>query len=313
MLQMLVYWGAYAYFPALVFALWLAVRGGWRSRTAIALILAPLTILAWARFAEPALLHVKRANIHIAPEGTDTRPLRIALFADTHFGKFDNAMPMARIVDRINALDVDLVLIAGDFVYHPTARQIDAEIGALAGLSAPAFAVLGNHDVGAPGADLRNALSSALAKTPVTLLNDETALIEIAGQSIAVSGLRDLWDARAPINFNPPDVGAAPHIVIAHNPDTVMHLPGNIKFDLMVSGHTHGGQIRLPGLYRSAIPVEGPFDRDMHSWPMPDGTERGVWVTSGTGQVGLPMRFLVPPRIDVLTLHVPNGPAPSAD
>jgi len=74
---------------------------------------------------------------------------------------------------------------------------------------------------------------------------------------------------------------------------------------LMLAGHTHGGQVRIPGLYQHVLPVTGPFDRELHRFTSPAG-ERLVYVTTGTGMVGVPMRFLMPPRVDILTVHLPD-------
>ena len=73
----------------------------------------------------------------------------------------------------------------------------------------------------------------------------------------------------------------------------------------MLAGHTHGGQIRIPLLYKHMIPTRWPFDKGLYIYPSRTGG-RLVYVTPGTGMVGLPMRFLMPPRIDILTVHLPE-------
>jgi len=307
MVQMLVYHGAYAFFPFLALAALAVARGGRVLRWATLLALVPACILAWSRFIEPAMLNTKRADIILAGATSRSETVRIALFADTHFGKFGNALPMARIVDAVNRQDVDLVLIAGDMVYRPRPEQIRSEMAELARLQAPAMAILGNHDVGQPGPDLRDDVRSALEDAGVTLLEDEVRLLDVAGHRLAVSGLRDLWDGPAiDTAFAAAIPKGVPHITLAHNPDTAMHLPAVFDYDLMLSGHTHGGQVRLPFLFRFAIPCEGDWDKDMHIWTDGAGVERPVWVTPGTGMVGLPFRFLQPPRVDILTLHLPE-------
>lgn len=312
MVALFTYYGAYGVFPFLALAAYLIARGEgfWRWVMLIALI--PAVTVAWARFAEPAWLRTERAEIVLAGATADGPSLRIALFADTHVGKFGNAPSLARIVDQVNQQDVDLVLIAGDLVFRPRSGQIESEIGALARLEAPAIAILGNHDVGAPGPDNRRAVRTALEGAGVSVLEDTFEIVEVSGQQLAISGLRDLWD-RLPIDTdfasNIPE--GLPHITLAHNPDTALYLPTGFDYDLMLSGHTHGGQIRLPFLFHLAIPCEGDWDRDLHSWRDSAGAERLVWVTPGTGMVDLPFRLFQPPRIDILTLHLPEpDPAP---
>jgi predicted MPP superfamily phosphohydrolase len=82
-----------------------------------------------------------------------------------------------------------------------------------------------------------------------------------------------------------------------HNPDSAMQLKPGLAA-LALAGHTHGGQLRIPGYYQHVIPCNFPFDRGLHSFaPVP------VFVTSGLGETLWPLRFLNPPAIDVLLLR----------
>ena len=103
-------------------------------------------------------------------------------------------------------------------------------------------------------------------------------------------------------------------MLLTHNPDTAEVVPDTFDYDLMLAGHTHGGQLRLPLLYKRAIPTQWPFDKGLHVYPS-GGGDRLVYVTPGTGMVGLPMRFLMPPQVDMITLRVPaprDTPSPSS-
>ena len=100
-------------------------------------------------------------------------------------------------------------------------------------------------------------------------------------------------------------------ILLTHNPDTALLVPDDFAYDLMLAGHTHGGQVREPCLYQKALPVTGPFDRELHPLASPAG-ERLVCVTTGTGMAGVPLRFLMPPRVDILTIHLPATCRPPA-
>ncbi|MFH1514360.1 MAG: phosphohydrolase, partial [bacterium] len=86
-------------------------------------------------------------------------------------------------------------------------------------------------------------------------------------------------------------------IVLAHNPDTVYEFPEGVNVDLVLSGHTHGGQIRIPFLYKTQIPTIHPFDKGLYNV-----NDIPVYVTSGIGMIGLPFRFLIPPQIEILEL-----------
>lgn len=297
--------GAHIFWPFALLCLWalFRMRGAIRAIAAIALMLS--LPLAWARFVEPHILTVREETI-LLPGASETSPsIRIALFGDPHIGMFPNAMPVARIVERINAQNVDAVFLAGDLTYHPVPKDIPENFAALANLDAPLFAVLGNHDVGFPGENLTEPLMRALQAADARVVHNRALEVEIAGNPVIVSGASDLWERRQDFDFSaslPEDV---PVLLLTHNPDTALTVPDGFSYDLMLAGHTHGGQVRIPGIYQHILPVRGPFDRGLHNFPTPSG-DRLVYVTTGTGMTGVPMRFLMPPRIDVLTVHLPE-------
>lgn len=304
-MKLLIFWGSYAWFPFAALCLWGLVRGGMRTRILSGALLILSAIPAYARFIEPRLLTVHEETI-LLPGASATSPsIRIALFGDPHIGMFGNAMPIRRIAGRINAEQVDAVFLAGDLTYYPDPDDIPGDFAALGELEAPVFAVLGNHDVGFPGEDLTDALLSVLAETNVTLVHNRALEANISGQTVIVSGASDLWQRRQDFSFSSSLPDNVPVLLLTHNPDTALHVPDGFRYDLMLAGHTHGGQVRIPVLYRAALPVSGPFDKELHRLQTPGG-ERLVYVTTGTGMVGLPLRFLMPPRIDILTVHLPD-------
>src|SRR5690606_19941212 len=101
----------------------------------------------------------------------------------------------------------------------------------------------------------------------------------------------------------------APVLLLTHNPDTARFVPAGFPYSLMLAGHTHGGQVRIPFLYKHMIPTQWPFDKELHIFPSDSG-DRLVYVSSGTGMSGLPIRLFMPPRIDILTLHLPESKTP---
>jgi uncharacterized protein len=297
--------GAHIFWPFALLCLWAIFRGRGALRIAALSALILSLPFAWARFVEPRLLTVHEATI-ILPGASATSPaVRLAVFGDTHIGMFPHAMPVDRIVKRINAQDVDAVFLAGDLTYHPETEDIPGDFAALGNLEAPLFAVLGNHDVGFPGHDLTDPLMGALQRAGAEVVHNRSIELDLNGHSLIVAGASDLWERRQDFSFraNLPD--GVPIILLTHNPDTALSVPDNFHYDLMLAGHTHGGQVRIPGLYKRFIPVRGPFDRELHRFQSPAG-ERLIYVTTGTGMVGVPLRFLMPPRIDVLTVHLPE-------
>jgi uncharacterized protein len=217
---------------------------------------------------------------------------RIAVISDIHLGLFKDEAFAARVVERLNAIDVDVVLFAGDWTYDPT-RPIAELVAPFAKLRHPMLSVPGNHDEQQPGPLLVKPLRDALIGVgivPVEYTHHRLA-------TFTVVGLGDHWagkDGIGPLNAAPRD---QPVIVLAHQPDTVMRFTGNMAA-LAVTGHTHGGQVRFPFVGAVVNASKNPFDRGLHTWtPIP------TFVTSGLGEVGLPIRLLNPPVIDVLTVR----------
>ena len=127
------------------------------------------------------------------------------------------------------------------------------------------------------------------------MVDDDVAELRVRGRAVEIVGLSELWARKqqtalviAPI--------ARPRIVLAHNPGTIRELPPAARLDLLVAGHTHGGQIYIPwltcALLREACAVV--------RYGFADVGRNRVFVTSGTGMVGLPLRFNAPPRIDMI-------------
>lgn len=302
-MQILIFWASYLYFPFAVVCLYLFFKSrGVKLWLAVFAFIAT-SVLAYARFVEPRILTVHAQTILTQGARDDSPSIRLALFSDTHFGIFKNAMPMSRIVAAVNRQRPDAVFIAGDFLYHLPAGNIPDALAALGDLEAPIYAVLGNHDVGYPGPVYTPELYSALQALGVTLVENRALAVNLAGQDILIGGVSDLWQRRQDYTFATtlPD---KPLILLTHNPDTALAIPANVPYALMLAGHTHGGQVRLPGMLRRVIPTQYPFDKELHAVPI-NGGERLVYVTSGTGMVGLPLRFNMAPRIDVLTVHLP--------
>lgn len=270
-------------------------------------------VVVYARFVEPHILIARHHNLSLSSQNllpeTEAVDVRIAVFSDPHIGVFKNHVSLERIVKTVETSGADLVLVPGDWVYHATDDQIKDHFRHLSELSAPVFAVLGNHDVGFPGPDASSIVISELRRQGVHLVENKSQEVIIRdGCRIVVAGVSDLWQDRQDFKFEKTLPDDAPTILVTHNPDTVMHVPSSLKYDLMVAGHTHGGQIRIPILYNTRIPTDLQFDKDLHYFQTLDGT-RPVFVSAGTGMVVLPFRLFVPPRVDILDLRLSRAAA----
>jgi len=300
----LFYYGSYLWLPAVVILYRIHERG----------VIGPvffgvsiflIAISFYGRFIEPRWLRVKSHTIDLTEPGYDgpVHNVRVALFSDTHYGIFKNAMPIHRLRQKIEAEKADIVVVAGDLTNHLMVHEIDGAFADFENFKIPVFAVLGNHDFGRPGWLVSSFLEKRLESFGVKLLEGKTAHVTVRGESVGLAGLLDHYTGPADHSVLMSKNGGTPHIVIAHNPDAVLDLPPEASMGIMLSGHTHGGQIRLPRLYKAAIPTAYSFDAGYYE-------TRGhkVFVSSGTGMDVLPVRLFIPPQLDILNLQVAKEP-----
>ena len=291
-----VFYGSHLVWLYLAWALWRWRRQRQHSRFAVRLALGGLFI--WMRFVEPQWI-IERETQTALSTGT-----RVALISDLHLGAYKNAAFVARLAEHINALNPDCTVIAGDFLYAPEV-PLDLLFATLKNIHGPIYAVLGNHDsheVAPPhGGDVPTAMvREALTRAGVQLVEDRVA---DCGR-VKIAGIGDLWTGKADFRAAQAYHGSAPLVLLTHNPDLAYEVPRNLT-RLLLSGHTHGGQIRLPFIYRYVIPVKGPFDRGLLTvtqWSDDPLGRPDVFTTSGVGEIGLPMRLLNPAAIDLLLL-----------
>lgn len=290
LIKQLLFHGSWLAWPLLAWLLWRLRKPGGRIVTAGLLALGLLFV--WARFVEPQMIRVQHTTL--AGTGVEAR---IILISDIHLGVYKGSGFLDRVVDRINALPADAVVIAGDFTYEPQDHPLQAMFAPLARLRLPVHAVLGNHDQQAPGPDIDAALREALAVHRVQVIEGRS----VALPGFRLAGLGDRWAQRDDPVFLRQTTSSLPTVILAHNPDSAIEL-GPEDAALVLAGHTHGGQIRIPWLYRKVIPSAYGFDRSEQVLSTPGGGVR-VFTTAGMGEVGLPMRLFNPPTIDVLHLQ----------
>ena len=295
----LLFYGSHLVWPFMAWAVWRYRKRRGTITFTLRLLIA-LTFV-WARFVEPNWIVERDTAISLAV--ADIRPTRIALIADAHQGTYKDAAFLQRVVEKLNAQNLDCVLIAGDHLYG-TSQPLDELFAPYKALRHRAYAVNGNHDPNElmqhgqerPGAtESLQRVTEALAKVNVTLI--ENRVVECGGISIA--GIGDRWTGLDDVAHVKAYRGSKPLIALTHNPDTHEKLIG-LPAKLLLAGHTHGGQIRIPFLYKMVLPVRGPFDRGLHAPPLLNAGPP-VFVSSGLGETALPFRLFNPPVIDFIT------------
>jgi len=235
---------------------------------------------------EPRSLKTNNINIETGFKS------KIVLISDLHIGAYSNSKFLQNVVDEINKnKDADFVVIAGDITYYPS-KDLKKLLGPLIKIEKPTYLVLGNHDSTKPGPYLQNQLNDIFKSSKLKLLKNETVYIEELNLNIL--GLGDLWANEAEVKKLEKFINKDNLLVIAHTPDTIFKYKTNIA-DLTISGHTHGGQIRIPFVYKLFIPSKYDFDQGLYN------TSKGkVYVSSGIGISGLPFRLGIPPSIDIV-------------
>jgi len=223
---------------------------------------------------------------------------RIAFLTDLHTSPIVPRWWLDKAMADALELKPDLIALGGDFL-DDDPHYIGALGDILKPLRAPdgVFGVLGNHDhyVDAQGVRVE------LVQAGVRELYNEPALIRRGAARLAVSGVGDL--ERDVIDFDralagvPPDV---PRVVLSHDPDVFGYWPPHIRLDLMLSGHTHGGQAWLPILGPPFVPSQFGF-RYLQGL-MREG-DRQLYVSRGIGCSALPLRWKCPPELTLLVLR----------
>ncbi len=231
--------------------------------------------------------------------------MRLAQISDIHLEEFTEPSYLEQVVHRVNNLQPEMVLLTGDFISRgPGPRRIAIRAAGLAaeilsGLKAPQrVAILGNHDVSVDADLVVHELESH--GTPV--LVDSYLPLDRNMQRLYIAGSDDAGTRTPDPNLAIPKDPRAPVIFMVHEPDYIdifRHHPRFPLVDLMLSGHTHGGQLRLPLIGPLVLPpmgkkyVDGLFRFD----------HLQLYVNRGIGTVGLPFRLNCPSEITSITLQ----------
>ncbi len=230
--------------------------------------------------------------------------MRLAQISDIHLEEYTEPSFLEQVVDQVNALEPEMVLLTGDFIsrgpgpYSVAMRAAGRAAEILSGLKAPQrIAVLGNHDVGVNADWVVRELESH--GTPV--LVDSYLPLERKRERLYICGSDDAG-TRIPDPFLAiPADPRAPVIYLVHEPDYVDIFRNHPRFplvDLMLSGHSHGGQIRLPVIGPLVLPPMG----KRYSSGLYHLDRMQLYVNRGIGTVGLPFRLNCPAEITSLTL-----------
>jgi len=256
-------------------------------------------------FIEARFYKVTRVDIDVPMLPKEFGGTTIALLADIHHGPYFGVDFVRSIVRDTNALEPDIVALCGDYV-HRESRYIEPCIDELAALRAKlgVYAVLGNHDhwEGAPRT------RAALTGAGIRELTNTGVWLEKSGARLRLCGVDDLWegpqDLDAALGDCPGD-GAA--ILLSHNPDYVEAIRDR-RARLVLSGHTHGGQVDVPFFGPPLVPSK--YGKK-YVGGLVETPDTQVYVSRGLGGITPPVRFNCRPEIVLITVQ-PAGEATGA-
>ena len=216
--------------------------------------------------------------------------LRISLITDIHHSRLVPADDIVRALDLAMSAKPDLVVLGGDYVTFGDRAFVGPVAELLATLNAPhgVFAILGNHD------DDRD-MPAALTDKGFVVLKDQRTDVSIRGEMLTLAGIR-FWTRRAANIARLLKGSPGTTLLLAHDPRRLAEA-AELKVPAVLSGHTHGGQVVLPGvgaIARRSFPVlEGLGERD----------ETSIFVSRGVGTVYVPVRINCPPEVALITLR----------
>ena len=313
------------------------------------LLIALSLLYIYMSWVEPNRLRVSRFSINltvcatyqpatdISPAASSSQPIKlhqaakIAVLSDIHIGIFSNPHQLARLVKCLNRLDVDAVLILGDWLYQAT--TLDAQLSPFKTLNKPCYTVLSDADTQQVVDDAQNSESASSTSLINILPTFGIQLLPEKGLRIAginIIGIHNGSTMDLPRVIEQQRSAGQPLVIATHdikqleaNPRTLSDANNDT---LVIAGQTHGGQVNIPiltplmvraltgnklaaGLRRPDIPKQSDYHPKVLNAANKPSKRYQVWVNTGIGMTGLPFRFNCPPTIDVLTIQVQTADA----
>lgn len=307
------------------------------------LLIALSLLYIYMSWVEPNRLRVSRFSInltvpatHVSPAASSSQPIKlqaakIAVLSDIHIGIFSNPHQLARLVKCLNRLEVDAVLILGDWLYQAT--TLDAQLSPFKTLNKPCYTVLSDADTQQVVDDAQNSESASNMQLMNILPTFGIQLLPEQGLRIAginIIGIHNGSTMDLPRVIEQQRSAGQPLVIATHdikqleaNPRTLSDANNDT---LVIAGQTHGGQVNIPiltplmvraltgnklaaGLRRPDTAKQSDYHPKAFNAANKPSKRYQVWVNTGIGMTGLPFRFNCPPTIDVLTIQVQTADA----
>jgi uncharacterized protein len=256
-------------------------------------------LVAYVRKIEPVWIDVVQVPVTLPRLSPALEGYRIVQITDIHADGWMDADRIAQITQQVNAQKPDLITLTGDYVTK-NAEKFAPALKSLSALNAPdgTIAILGNHD------EWTNPklITEVLESSNIKVLKNQVITLDRKGGLLNIAGLGDAWsgeDDMEKVLQQLPGIGAS--IMLAHEPDVADRTVETKKFDLQLSGHSHGGQVSLPFMKLVTPPLG-------HKYPVGQYQIGDLiqYTSRGVGTSGIRVRFNCRPEITVITLHAPN-------
>lgn len=252
---------------------------------------------------EPEWLSLERLQVPITNLPSAFNGFRLICLSDFHFEPYTQLDFIERVVERVNQLEPDLVCLLGDYVFTQ-AESMNALVPVLARLTANhgVYAILGNHDLWTNAEMVR----SGLEQEGIKVLINQSVALNIGDESLVMAGLDDAWSGEPDLLLALSDAPQnAPVILMLHEPDFADEMARHAGVALQLSGHSHGGQVRMPFYGAPFLPrFARKYDQGLYRvgnmW---------LYVTRGVGVIGPPGRFNCRPEITEIILVPPSSGA----
>ena len=255
-----------------------------------------------ARYVNPYQPQLENVSIPVPPEHAGLTGLRIGFITDTHVGPFITPDDLARATQILANEHPDLVLLGGDYVSE-SPRYITSAVEVLWELVREAplggFAVLGNHDLSVS----QRRVEEVLNTSGIPVLRNRSASIAYGNDTLWIAGIDEtlLGDPLPEATIAQIPAGAAA-IDLWNEPESAEEATAQGAF-LQLSGHSHGGQIRIPGVGPIGLPIGG----KRHVMGLNDAAGMPIYTARGVGVYRPPLRFNCPPEVTIVTLVAPNS------
>lgn len=256
----------------------------------------------YARFIEPEWLQIKRLEVTLPRLPPEFDAYTLVQISDLHLEAWLGRARLEKIIQRVNALQPDMVVITGDFVSHRWDGQIAEDLRSTLSQLAPrdgSLAIFGNHDHKVN----THYIDEVLAACGIQNISNDVYWLERGKAQLFIAGVdsvsRQKYRLEKVLEKTPPQ--GIP-ILLVHEPDFADKTATTGLFDLQLSGHTHGGQIKIPFWGALKLPRNGK--------KYPDGLYRIhdmlLYTNRGVGMGSWPYRFYCRPEITVFTLKSPS-------